>query len=148
MIHRMATLIQPNSTKLVSDAVAVDGFYVKPGLCLGCCHTHEEAPDLVEHVPSSTCGQRCRFKKQPATREQMLRAIKATHVSCSRAVRYGGNDPVVLDLLASYGLHEQCDRLMQPPNDPADPLFLSPASQAPGPRSDREPRPASDSQQR
>src|SRR4051794_25132421 len=95
-----------------------DGFYVKSGLCLGCCHTHEEAPDLMEHAPmGAACSERCRFKKQPATQGQLLRAIKATHVSCSRAVRYGGDDPHVLSLLASYGLQDQCDHFKGPPGE-------------------------------
>jgi hypothetical protein len=119
MIRRMSSATQSDHKD--SAPVSLEGFYVKAGLCLGCCRTQEEAPDLIEcestGLASATCGQRCRFKRQPETPDQLLRAIKATHVSCSRAIRYGGNDARVLDLLADYGLHSQCDRFNGSPSD-------------------------------
>src|SRR5204863_9392026 len=120
---------------MISDAMpgpsTMDGFYVRTGLCLGCCMTHEEAPDLIEHAPSpDSCSERCQFKRQPRTQEQLMRAIKVTHVSCSRAVRYGGNDPEVIELLCSYGLHDQCDALAPASDRPREEV-ASEATHAP-----------------
>jgi hypothetical protein len=94
-----------------SESTSRDGFYVRSGLCLGCCNTHAEAPDLLEQCTAADNQRRCHFKSQPHSDAQLLRAIKATHVSCSRAVRYGGADPTVLEQLTSYGLADQCDAL-------------------------------------
>src|SRR3954463_2130453 len=116
----------PQASQPPRDPDSHDGFYVKQGLCLGCCMTHEEAPDLMEHSAGGSCSERCRFKKQPQTQEQLMRAVKATHVSCSRAVRYGGTDPEILKLLVSYGLHDQCDQLRSPPEEPSDPSRSEP----------------------
>jgi hypothetical protein len=80
-------------------------FYVIHGLCIYCTAPEAEAPDLIAHEEPE---YHCYFRKQPSTPEEMERAIRAVAVSCCGAVRYGGNDPDILQRIKEWN-PEACD---------------------------------------
>ncbi|HZO86723.1 MAG TPA: hypothetical protein VFB38_00185 [Chthonomonadaceae bacterium] len=94
-------------------------FYVEKDYCLICCLPEQEAPDLMGFIESPTAeGSHCYFKKQPATPEEMTRAVAAVRVCCCGALRYASNAPAVLQSLREAGLREagleeQCDELSE-----------------------------------
>jgi hypothetical protein len=81
-------------------------FIVNDGQCIQCCAPEAEAPDLMGND-----GTSCYFKKQPSSPEELERALMATQVSCTGAVRYCGKDPMVLRRLAE--LEEESRRLAE-----------------------------------
>ncbi|WP_337175329.1 hypothetical protein [Paludisphaera sp.] len=54
----------------------------------------------------------CYFKKQPETPEEIGRAISACSISCTKAVRYAGDDPAILRGMRQAGAWESCDALV------------------------------------
>src|SRR5262245_45332880 len=81
-------------------------FYVVVGECTLCVAPLAEAPNLM-----AACGHSCFFKKQHSTAEEVDQAINAISVSCVEALRYGGDDPVILKRLHELGLGHCCDRM-------------------------------------
>jgi hypothetical protein len=51
----------------------------------------------------------CYFKRQPQTPEEVQQAIRAVHVGCCGAVRYGGRDPQIINRLRALGSSDDCD---------------------------------------
>ncbi len=82
-------------------------FYVENQVCITCGAPEAEAPDLIEH--SKLEYGHCYFKKQPATADELDRAISAMQVSCIAGVRYGGKDKAILKRLYDLGLQADCD---------------------------------------
>lgn len=72
----------------------VGAFYVEDGGCIACGAPEAEAPELMGWTDGP--GDHCYFKRQPATAEEVDRAIRALEVSCCRALRYGGDDPAII----------------------------------------------------
>jgi hypothetical protein len=83
--------------------------YVADGLCVACTVPEHEAPDLMANDPEAHAGYHCYFRRQPATVDELQRAVMAAAVGCCGAARYGGADPVVLHQLAQLGAAEACD---------------------------------------
>jgi hypothetical protein len=84
-------------------------FYVVDGMCIACTAPEHEAPDLMAHDSTADAGYHCYFKRQPATPEELERAMMAVAVGCCGAVRYGGTNPAVLHRLAELGTSTACD---------------------------------------
>jgi hypothetical protein len=72
-------------------------FYAIEKLCLSCGLPESEAPDLLAEL-KETNGDTY-FVKQPSTPEEVERACCAIEVCCVEALRYGGNDPAILQRL-------------------------------------------------
>ena len=56
---------------------AVGDFYVANGMCIACTAPEHEAADLITHDPAAFAGYHCYFTRQPATPEELERAIRA-----------------------------------------------------------------------
>ena len=85
-------------------------FYTEANLCLVCCLSEGEAPDLMgleEDLANPMFG--CFFKKQPETPEELDRAFQAMAVNCIDTLRYAGRDPEILHRLRELGMEGQCD---------------------------------------
>ena len=80
-------------------------FYVEKDVCLACMAPEYEAPELMAYDEQTFCY----FKRQPATAEELDHAIEAVCVSCIAALRYAGNDPLILERLRAKGAESQCD---------------------------------------
>jgi len=80
-------------------------FYVEKDTCLICMAPEHEAPELMGYDE----GIGCYFKRQPRTPEELSHAIEAVWVSCVAALRYAGDDPVILERLRAKGCEAQCD---------------------------------------
>lgn len=87
-------------------------FYVEKDTCLICMAPEHEAPELMGYDK----GTGCYFKRQPATPEELEHAIEAVWVSCVEALRYAGNDPVILERLRAKGCASQGDALSSKAN--------------------------------
>ena len=88
-------------------------FYVEDGYCISCDAPRSEAPDLMG-TDDGEGGYHCYFRKQPQTRDETERAVRACRVSCTQAVRYAGNDPAILDRLRQLNSAESSDVLNPP----------------------------------
>ncbi|HKC63826.1 MAG TPA: ferredoxin [Pyrinomonadaceae bacterium] len=82
-------------------------FYVERDTCLICMAPEHEAPELMGYDEETGCY----FKRQPKTPEELDHAIEAVCVSCVAALRYAGDDPVILERLRAKGSDAQCDKL-------------------------------------
>lgn len=82
-------------------------FYVEKDTCLICLAPESEAPELMGYDEETGCY----FKRQPRTPEELGHAIEAVWVSCVAALRYAGDDPVILERLRAKGCEAQCDAL-------------------------------------
>ena len=80
-------------------------FYVEKDMCLACMAPEYEAPELMGYDEQIGCY----FKRQPETAEELDHAIMAVRASCIAALRYAGNDPVVLERLKNC--KSECDVL-------------------------------------
>lgn len=84
-------------------------FYVLDRSCIECQAPEREAPDLMGHDCPERPGYQCFFQKQPATNDELERAIHAVAVGCCGSVRYGGTDPFVLRRLQELRAEDACD---------------------------------------
>jgi hypothetical protein len=82
-------------------------FYVEKDTCLICMAPEHEAPGLMGYDEETGCY----FKRQPQTPEEIEHAVEAVWVSCVQALRYAGNDPVILEKLRAKGCKSRCDAL-------------------------------------
>ncbi len=64
-------------------------FYVAKDECIACRAPEAEARGLMSFDDDRAS---CFFERQPTTREEEYRAVRAVWASCCGAVRYGGND--------------------------------------------------------
>lgn len=83
-------------------------FYTDHRSCISCDAPRYEAPGLI-----TLDDDGCYFHKQPETPEEVNQAIRAMHVSCIEAYRYGGNDPRIRRRLAQVGYAHLCDRPLE-----------------------------------
>jgi len=85
----------------------VDGpFYVENGQCMGCGAPEVEADGLMSHDATGHCF----FVLQPSSTNEVDSAIRATWAGCCGAIRYNGDDPVILTRLAELGEASLCDQ--------------------------------------
>lgn len=83
-------------------------FYVEDEMCICCGAPEMEAPELMS-MDYAEEGLHCYFKKQPTNQEQVQQAINAITASCCAALRYSGNNPIILNKLVQLGERNQCD---------------------------------------
>jgi hypothetical protein len=99
---------KPADMSLLRDPRNAPGpFYTVKGLCLACGLPESEARDLLAELNSSNWDTY--FTKQPSTPEEIERACKAMEACCVRALRYGGDDPAIIDRLKKT-CSDCCDR--------------------------------------
>ena len=82
-------------------------FYVERDTCLICMAPEHEAPELMGYDEETGCY----FKRQPQTSEEIEHATEAVWVSCVQALRYAGDDPMILERLRAKGCASQRDAL-------------------------------------
>jgi uncharacterized protein (TIGR02996 family) len=90
------------------------------GDCMACGAPEAEAADLLAALGPE--NSRTYFTRQPVTRAEVERACDAARICCVEDVRYGGTDPVVIQMLGNDPLY--CDHLIQddsPTVQPAPP---------------------------
>jgi hypothetical protein len=73
-------------------------FFSDPEQCMACGAPQVQAPTLMG--TDKETGQ-CFFLRQPTTPEEAEQACRAMEVSCCGAVRYSGDDPVILERLTA-----------------------------------------------
>jgi hypothetical protein len=100
----------------------VDGPFYVTDFCIICFTPPEIAPrNILEHYkPHCSAGcphSSCYVGKQPENDEELELMIEAMEMSCVRAIRYCGTDPVVIEKLSARGLAEQCDAMVAEPGD-------------------------------
>ncbi len=114
-------------------------FYVENGYCFMCGNAPYEAPELmVPPLESDGVDAHCYFRRQPETDEEVQQAIYAMFVSEAWSIRYGGDDPAILQHLSDHGLSSLCDQPVPPPRLNAAPLsgFVASLRAAPHTASD------------
>jgi hypothetical protein len=85
-------------------------FYVINFTCIACQAPEQEAPDLMSHQAGPNAWDyHCYFKRQPQTPEEIERSIMAVAVACCRTVRYGGDDPRIIERLSALRSLDACD---------------------------------------
>jgi len=96
--------------KFASHPNSVPGdFYVEYECCISCGVPQSLAPDLVAWTDEKS--PHCYWRKQPATRAEFNRAIKALSAQELGCHRYAGTDPEILARIEP----ELCDYpLLQP----------------------------------
>lgn len=87
-------------------------FYVENNCCIACDAPRTDAPDLMG-ADDGLGNYHCHFKKQPETPEEVERAVWACWVSCTKAVRYAGDDPAILNRLKELGSADSSDVLQE-----------------------------------
>src|SRR5947208_13228472 len=73
---------------------------------MGCGAPEVEADGLMSHDATGHCF----FVLQPSSTNEVDSAIRATWASCCGAIRYNGDDPVILTRLAELGEASLCDQ--------------------------------------
>ena len=84
-------------------------FYVEPGCCLLCGVPEDLAPEVFR-----TGEDHCFVRRQPCSRDEVDRTIKAMWSSEVDCIRYRGHDPGLLDRLARAGMSSQADHPRRP----------------------------------
>jgi len=86
-------------------------FYVVNGCCMACDVPVSEAPDLFTYDASNHCY----VKRQPCTKDELDRTLRAAWAAELGCIRYRGNDAEVLRRFAEFGSQDLCD--VPPPAD-------------------------------
>jgi uncharacterized protein (TIGR02996 family) len=112
-------------------ALNVDGPFYTCGDCLACEAPEAEAPELL--APLINGNYTTYFVRQPQTKEEIARACSAINVCCVLDLRYGGTDPINIQLLGNCPEHS--DYLIRDDSAtlvPASPISpIRPAAQPP-----------------
>jgi hypothetical protein len=80
-------------------------FYVEEGCCTACGVPFVEAPGLFAYDGNNHCF----VKRQPATKEELNRMLRAVWAAELQCIRYRGQDAEVLRRLAELGEPHLCD---------------------------------------
>src|SRR5687767_13642106 len=98
---------EPEAEELVPHPRNVPGpFYIVENCCMTCMVIHGEAPALMGFDEEE---HHCFVKQQPASAEEVYRAIRAVWASDVGCLRYGGQNPEILHRLAELGAEDVCD---------------------------------------
>lgn len=109
--YRQRMVTTPSS----SDAATNQGdFYVESGCCLSCGIPEDIAPEVFQ-----TGEDHCFVKRQPCSRSELDRTIRAMWSSEVDCIRYRGNDAEILDRLARAHMIGQADHPPQLDETPA-----------------------------
>jgi hypothetical protein len=95
------------------DENAPGPFYVEKDMCIICMAPEAAAPELMgffEDTSGSHRRSHCYFQRQPSTAEEVDHALEAIRVACCGALRYAGEDPLILARLRETGHNRQCDK--------------------------------------
>ncbi len=90
------------------DSFNVDGPWYTCGECMACGLPEALAPTLL--APLRSGNRTTYFDRQPETPGEVRAACAATRACCVRDVRYGGTDPVVIQMLGNDPAY--CDHLI------------------------------------
>ncbi|MCX5662988.1 MAG: hypothetical protein NTW19_25160 [Planctomycetota bacterium] len=82
-------------------------FYVEADVCMRCCLSHDQAPELLNDWKKPF--KSCFFQRQPRTTEEIDHAVMAAWVSEVKALRYGGTDEKVIAKMRKKNLAYLCD---------------------------------------
>lgn len=99
-------------------------FYVEDEPCVSCFGPREHAPDLIgffEGPPDVKGSCHCYIKRQPVTAEEIEDMLQAMSASFCSGLRYGGDDPAILERLQREGQAARCDELSDAPVAPRTP---------------------------
>ena len=88
----------------------VGPFYVEDGCCTACGVPQAEAPGFLTDL-DELAGGHCYVKRQPQTEEQLDAAVQAMVVAEFECIRYGGDDPVVLEKIRHAAARYNAPRL-------------------------------------
>lgn len=91
----------PSSNDTVHDQGA---FYIEPGCCLLCGVPEDIAPEIFH-----TGEEYCSIIRQPCSRDEIDRSIRAMWSSEVDCIRYRGHDATILERLARAGMAGQAD---------------------------------------
>jgi hypothetical protein len=80
-------------------------FYVLNGCCTACDVPISEAPDLLTYDETNHCY----VKRQPCTKDEVDRTLRAAWAAELECIRYRGNDSEVLRRFAEFGAPHLCD---------------------------------------
>jgi hypothetical protein len=86
-------------------------FYVLNGCCTACDVPVSEAPDLFTYDEANHCY----VKRQPCTKDEVDRTLRAAWAAELECIRYRGSDPEILRRFAEFGAPHLCD--VPPPPD-------------------------------
>ena len=80
-------------------------FYIIEELCIACGAPEAVAPDLIGfHHDSDPRKSHCYLRKQPSSRDEIERAVKAVQSCCCGAYGYRGSDESIRAELGSENL--------------------------------------------
>ena len=88
----------------MNQATADDGFYIAPDCCLLCGVPEDVAPEIFH-----TGEHQCSIVRQPCSRDEIDRTIRAMWSREVDCVRYRGRDATMLERLAQTGMACQPD---------------------------------------
>jgi hypothetical protein len=91
-------------------------FYVVDGCCTACDVPFAEAPGLFEYDRKNHCF----VKRQPSTKTELNRMLRAAWAAELQCIRYRGQDPDVLRRFGELGEPHLCD---VPPATSIQPVF-------------------------
>jgi len=91
----------PSSKAAVHDK---GDFYIEPDCCLLCGVPEDIAPEIFH-----TGEDYCSIIRQPCSKDEIDRSIRAMWSSEVDCIRYGGHDATMLERLARAGLADQAD---------------------------------------
>lgn len=80
-------------------------FYVENGCCTACDVSVSLAPDIFTYDETNHCY----VNRQPCTKDEVDRALRAAWSAELQCIRYRGNDPEVLRRFAESGISNLCD---------------------------------------
>ena len=87
---------------------ATDGAFVWCGDCMQCEAPEAEAPELLAPLDGDNIDTY--FLKQPSSQSEIAHACMAARVCCVSALRYGGRDQSIIQLLQNDP--EMCDNIV------------------------------------
>jgi hypothetical protein len=99
----------------------VPGPFYTTGECTACGAPEAEAPELLARLTNENYDTY--FLRQPQTTEEVEHACRAIEVCCTKALRYAGTDPAIIQRLGNRA--EYCDHTL-----PGGPVRLARESEA------------------
>lgn len=95
------------------------GPFYTTGECMACGAPEVQAPGFLAPVESENSDTY--FVRQPSTPEEVEQACRALEVCCVNALRYGGQDPVIIRRLGNDP--QYCDHLLPGGPNPTPPWW-------------------------